>query len=211
MNVLQKSILQYNTGAAFEVPKGQIIRVEGKTTADIVAFNRHDIRERFDQARTKVLQGTIFVAKGDALYSKFNNPMLTIVEDTLGLGRHDLEFGMCSRSGYEKYRGELYDKYKVKERFGVERDAIPDHGCWENLTGALAPWQVAPEDVPSPFNAFQETMIDGATGKMEMVHKTLAETARLDLRAEMDSIVAISACPWIGRGQPLRVTVYESA
>lgn len=211
MKVLQESILPYNTGAAFEVAKGQLIRVEGKTTADIVAFNRHDVRERFDQARTKVLQGKIFLAKGDALYSKFNNPMLTIVGDTLGLGRHDLEFGMCSGSGYEKYRGELYEKYKVREKFGVERHEIPGHGCWENLTAALAPWHIAQEDVPSPFNAFQETTIDGVTGKIEMVHKTLTDTAQLELRAEMDCIVAISACPWIGRGQPLRVAVCAPA
>ncbi len=210
MKVLIESRLDYNTGAAFQVREGQVIRIEGRTTADIVAFNLHDLRERFDQARTKVLQGKIFVAKGDTLYSKSNNPMLTIIEDSLGSGRHDIEFGMCSASGYDRYRGDLFDVYEVKKKFGIERDEVPKHGCWENLTAALKPWNIPAEDVPSPFNAFQETKIDGTTGKMDMVHKNLEETALIELRADMDCLVAVSACPWVGRGQPLDIVVFET-
>lgn len=211
MTKRDETILAYNTGAAFELAKGQIMRVEGKTTADIVAFNADNLRERFDQARTKVLHGGIFISKGDTLYSKSNNPMLTIVDDTLGIGRHDIEFGMCSASGYDRYRGDLYDVYGVKEKFGIDREDIPDHGCWENLTEALKPWNIPAEDVPSPFNAFQESRIDGRTGKMEMVHTILKEVARIDLLAEMDCLVAVSACPWVGLGKPLKVTILQNS
>ena len=209
MNLLSEMTIGYNTGAAFELTRGQVIRVQGKTTADIVAFNADNLRERFDQARTKVLQGTIFVTEGHTLYSKLNQPMLKIVADSLDIGQHDIEFGMCSASGYERYRGDLYEVYGVKEKFGVEREDIPRHGCWENLTRALAPWEIAAEDVPSPFNAFQTSRIDGKTGKLEMVHEILETPAQIDLLAEMDCLVAISACPWVGCGQPLEVSIYQ--
>lgn len=209
MKTLSDTTLAYNTGGAFELRAGQVMRLEARTTADVVFFNLNNLRERFCQARTKVLQGKIFVTKGDVLYSKSNNPMVRITEDSLGLGEHDIEFGMCSASSYDRYRGDLYEVYEVKKRFGIERDQVPRHGCWENLSAALEPWDIPPEDVPSPFNAFQETKIDGVTGRMDMVLKDLAEPAHIELVAEMDCLVGVSACPWVGKGQPVRVAVID--
>jgi uncharacterized protein YcgI (DUF1989 family) len=117
------------------------VRVRGRSTADTVAFNLHNLRERSDQARTKVLTGKIFLSQGDTLFSKFR-PMLTITADTWHEGKHDLQKGMCSASTYGRFRGDLYDVYELKGTFGVERDALPDHGCWENLTQALAPCHI---------------------------------------------------------------------
>ena len=54
-----------------------------------------------------------------------------------------------------RYRGDPYEVHGVKEKFGVHREDIPDHGCWENLTGVLKPWNIAAEDVPSPSRQFQ--------------------------------------------------------
>jgi len=45
-----------NSGRAFTVRKGQCIRVAGRSIVDFVAFNLHDLTERFDQARTKTNQ-----------------------------------------------------------------------------------------------------------------------------------------------------------
>lgn len=39
-----------NTGKAFECFKGQRVKVEGTTIVGFVAFNLHDLSERFDQA-----------------------------------------------------------------------------------------------------------------------------------------------------------------
>jgi len=60
----------------------------------------HNVKERFDQARTKVDQGKIYVTTGDLLISKYNNVMMTIVKDTYR-GTHDMEKGMCSTSFYK--------------------------------------------------------------------------------------------------------------
>src|SRR5215208_4567773 len=82
VKTISESIIKSNTGAAFAVKKGQIISVRGHSTADYVVFNLRNVKERFDQARTKVDQGKIYVTTGDALISKFNNIMQTIVKDT---------------------------------------------------------------------------------------------------------------------------------
>ena len=82
MKIISETIVKSNSGQTFEVKKGQIIRVIGESTADYVVFNLRNVKERFDQARTKVDQGKIFVTTGDVLISKFNNVMQTIVKDT---------------------------------------------------------------------------------------------------------------------------------
>ena len=178
MRTVAERHLTYNTGGTIEVRTGQIVRVRGRSTADTVVFNLRNLRERFDQARTKVLTGKIFLSEGDTLFSKLNTPMLTITADTWHEGKHDLQKGMCSASTYGRFKGDLYDVYDIKGTFGVERNALPDHGCWENLTQALTPWHIPAEDIPSPFNIFQDMEIDGKTGRMEMTNKQPAHGAR---------------------------------
>lgn len=209
MKVLIDRVMPYNTGASFEVRRGQTIRIEGRTTADTVAFNLHNLRERFDQARTKVAQAKIFLRQGDRLLSKFNTTMLTITADTWRGGNHDLQKGMCSASTYKLFGGDLFETYRLREIFGIERSDLPDHGCWENLIDGLKGYDIAAEDIPSPFNVFQDMKIDGATGRMDMTNKQPDRPEHVDLRAEMDCLVGISACPWFGKGEPLHIVVYE--
>src|ERR1041384_3898436 len=101
MNLIKSQIVGKNTAAAFEVSKGQRLRIAGKSIVDFVAFNLHDLNERFDQARTKTNQAKIFISTGDTLFSKRNNAMLTILEDTFREGTHDLQKGMCSRKRFQ--------------------------------------------------------------------------------------------------------------
>src|SRR5215204_4081936 len=155
--MLKSDHIPKNSGRAYVVKKGQRLRIAGKSIVDFVAFNLDDLTERFDQARTKTNQVKIFISAGDTLFSKRNNPMMTIVEDTFTEGRHDLQKGMCSRKRFE-----MVAQGQAKRIFaeGVDinpkkAEEIPTHGCWENLSGALAPWKIAPDDVPSAFNIFQ--------------------------------------------------------
>jgi uncharacterized protein YcgI (DUF1989 family) len=60
--VLKIEIVPKNSGAAFELRKGQRLRIAGKSIADFVAFNLHDLNERFDQGRTKTNQVKILSA-----------------------------------------------------------------------------------------------------------------------------------------------------
>lgn len=210
VTVVSEEVIPHNTGKPFIVKKGQFIRIVGQSTADFVVFNLENVRERFDQARTKVNQGKIYVSTGDVLISKFNNVMMTIVEDTYA-GTHDLQKGMCSASFYEKWGDRIFKIYGAAwKRLGRKREKAPDHGCWENLTEALRPWQIPAEDVPSPLNIFQTMVINPRTGSMRYSVRRPKPGTRIDLRAEMDCLVAISACPEGGRGKELKVVIYEA-
>lgn len=198
-----------NSGRAFEVLRGQRIRVVGRTIVDLVAFNLHDVTERFDQARTKSNQAKIFISTGDVLYSKRNRSMLTIVHDGFAEGHHDLQKGTCSQ---ERFR--MVAEGSAKRLFTGNTDLnpsteteIPDHGCWENLIAALEGRGVADVDIPSPFNIFQTMEIDPETGAMLDTTIRPAEPTSIDFQAEMDCLVAVSACPESGRGQAIRVEI----
>ncbi len=206
--IVEEVVVPTNTGRAFIVKKGQHIQVSATSTVDFVAFNLHNLRDRFDQARTKVMQLKIFITQGDQLLTKDNTSLLTIVEDTFKEGTHDLQKGMCSRKRWEIWSKEgKFDQY---EKGHLRLEDMPDHGCWENLTEALKPWNIPPEDIPSPFNLFQSMKIDGKTGRMSYANIKPKPGTYVEMRAEMDCLVAISACPQAGKARdPVHVKIYE--
>ena len=192
-----------NTGFAFDMEAGQSVRITSQTIIDFVCFNRDNLRERFDQARTKANQRKIFISTGDALISKLNNTMMTIVEDTFE-GHHDLEEGMCSRK-----RHELAAAKGIWEiTYGRPLSEMPPRGCTENLGGVLAPYGIAVEDVPSPFNIFQHMIIHADTGELEHSHiRPKPPGAYVTMRAEMRLLAAISTCPDMAAGGTTGATV----
>ena len=189
--------LPRNTGFAFEVKLGQSVRITSQTIIDFVCFNGDNLRERFDQARTKANQRKVFISTGDLLVSKLNNTMMTIVEDTFREGHHDLQEGMCSRK-----RHELAAQRGIWEKtYGRPLSEIPPHGCTENLANVLAPYQIAVEDVPSPFNIFQHMIIHADTGELEHSHiRPKPPGAYVTLRADMNLLAAVSVCPDMAAG-----------
>ena len=208
MKKLREETVPYNTGWAAELKEGEIIRIRGTRTVDFVAFRSQNLRERFDQARTKVYNMKIFISTGDKLMGRANQHMMTIVEDTYKEGTHDLQKGMCSGNRFQlaKKEGRLREYYHRD----FKDEEVPDHGCWENLSQALKPYGIAPEDIPSPFNLFQTMKIDGVSGRME--HTTIRPRpgTYVDLRAEMDLLVALSACPDLPvGGKPVDVVIYQ--
>ena len=208
MNVIFEHTIPRNTGWSRDIGGGQVLRITATTTVDFIAFEKANIRERFDQARTKVYNKKIFISTGDKLMSRSNKHMMTIVEDSWAGGTHDLQKGMCSATRFQLAAREG----KVREYYNQDVPEIPDHGCWENLTAAMKHHNVAPEDLPSPFNLFQHMEIDGRTGAMEHTQVRPTKPEYMDFRAEMDLIIAASACPDLaatGFGQQVGITIYE--
>ena len=79
MKKLQEAHVPYNTGWAGELKKGQVIRIIATTTVDFVCMRLDNLKERFDQARTKVYNMTIFVTAGHKLMGRDNQHMMTIL------------------------------------------------------------------------------------------------------------------------------------
>lgn len=206
MKTISQTHVPHNTGWSAEMKKDQVIRITATTTVDFVFFKLQNLRERFDQARTKVYNMKLFVTAGDKLMGRDNQHMMSIVYDGNKEGTHDLQKGMCSGKRFrlaqqENRLGEYYPR-EIKE--------IPDHGCYENLSKALASYGIIPEDIPSPFNLNQHMIIDGVTGKMEHTQIRPKEGNYIDIRAEMDLLVALSACPDLAvGGKPVGAMIYE--
>ena len=196
----------HNIGWAGELKQDQVIRISATTTVDFVCLRRQNLHERFDQARTKVYNMKLFITTGDKLMGRNNQYMMTILADGFKEGTHDLQKGMCSGYRFQLAKQEG----RLGEYYPRQISEIPDHGCYENLSRALAPFGIIPEDIPSPFNLNQHMKIDGVTGRMEHTQVRPRPGNYMELRAEMDLLVALSACPDLPvGGQPVDVLIYE--
>lgn len=222
MKVLEETVIPYNTGKAFTVKGGQRVRISSESIVDFVCFNLDNLKERFDQATTKGYNGKIFISTGDKLYSNYHKPMMTVVEDTYE-GHHDLQYTMCSKLFYDRH----YELFKagdpaITETFGGwitidKREDLPDHGCWENIRDALKQYDIDPEDIPHPFDLFQNTKVVGPNGKLVAASEEILpgpeEPAHVDMRADVICLVAVSACPAFyaesSRGKAAKVQVFD--
>jgi uncharacterized protein len=226
MGRVEEVLMDRNTGRSFSLSRGERIRIYAESIVDLVVFNRDNLRERFDQARTKANQAKIFLTTGDVLYSKFNNVMMTIVHDTFR-GKHDLQYGFCSftritscgvqgRPSYEVFwersSREPFFASMMKTAGVGKKEDLPDHGCWENFIDALEGYDIAPEDIPSPFNLLEsvELTADGQILWRADAHRPEAgRPAIVELRAEMNCLVALSLCPERTLGRGARVEIHR--
>jgi uncharacterized protein len=208
MAIAQEIVIKPNTGEALTAERGQRVQVYGTTIADFVAFDRHDLRQRFDQARTKTYNATIYITRGHTLMTRANEPLLTVTEDTYTEGTHDMQKGMCSAARVRTaiQEGRMREYYNRD----IPADQIPDHGCWENLSRALEPYGIPPEDIPSPFNLFQTIRLELPSGKLYNTSIRPKPGTYIEFQAERDTLIAISACPdlTVG-GKEIRVLLLE--
>src|SRR5438270_11160879 len=95
-------IIKPQTGTAFELRKGQSLRVvdlEGEQVADFIAFAREDKSEWLSSGRSIDYANSIYLTTGNILYSNRSRRMLTIVADDVG--RHDFLLTPCSPETFE--------------------------------------------------------------------------------------------------------------
>jgi len=182
---------------SFIVNKGEKIRiidVEGGQPGDFVAFNLNNFSEKFSQARTRVENRKFKVTENDTLWTNSNPPrvMFTITKDSCGT--NDLLFTPCCR-------------YALKTRFQVDRD-----GCLENLAKALLEWNITENEIPDPLNIFFN--VEGnPSGEIRIGEQVSKRGDLIELRAEIDSLVAISTCsvPSSEReNSPYKVELFDS-
>jgi len=197
-----KPIVQYylspQTGVAFTVQKSQIIRVidvEGGQVSDLVCFALQDIEEYLSSGRTIDYNEKLFQSTGDILYSSRSNPMLAIIEDPVG--KHDFLFAPCSQEMFRL----------------TYNETEPHPNCLDNLASALCPYGVKAFQIPTPFNIFMNVEVSSSS---EIAVKPPLSKAGdfINLRAEMDLIVGVTACA-AGkcnnyRCTPVAVEIYDT-
>ena len=167
------------SGTAFTMDKGQrltVIDPRGMQVADLLAFNRADVREVISSGRTFDYAETIYLTKGHQLYSNRSNVLLEIVEDTVG--RHDFLLTPCSKDTFRI----CYDDHDAHR------------GCFGNLAEALAPFGVTEDMIPSAFNCFMNVPIDGETGQLKVMPPISKAGDRIMFEAREDLVIGLTAC-----------------
>lgn len=167
------------TGTAFALRKGQVLRVidpRGVQVSDMLAFAAEDMREVISAGRTFDYEETIRLTTGNRIWSNRSNPLLEIVEDTVG--RHDFLLTPCSEATFRHF----YPHEPVHR------------GCFGNLAEALAPYGIEPDAIPVAFNIFMNVPVDGETGKIEVLPPTSRAGDYIRIAALTDLIVGLTAC-----------------
>lgn len=146
--VLDEHVLQPGTGKAFELLRGQVLRIEqlepGGQCADFNCFNLHDYKEFFHTGRTRHMHG-LHPTTGDLLWSAppRERPLAAIVADTVGT--NDVLYPRCSALLYEFHYG------------------LPVHtNCHDIQAEAQREYGLTPDDVHDSFNFFMHTGVDRA-------------------------------------------------
>lgn len=167
------------SGVAFPLDAGQrltVIDPRGMQVADLLAYNRDDVREVASSGRTLDYAETIRLTTGHILYSNRSRAMLEIVADTVGL--HDFLLTPCSFDTFRHFYPDL----------------PPHRGCFGNLAAALAPYGVTEDMIPVAFNCFMNVPVDGATGRLEVLPPTSVAGDSVTFEARMDLVIGLTAC-----------------
>ena len=101
--------------------------------------------------------------------------MFAIIADAVG--RHDFLLTPCSPETFEI----LYD------------DHAYEASCFENICNSVAPFGIKPDQVSTTFNVFMNVIV-GEDGQLRIDPPLSKAGDSLLLRAEMDMIVAVTAC-----------------
>ncbi len=141
-----------------------------------MAFAREDHSERLSSGRSLDYNNTIYLTTGHVLYSNRSNPMFVILEDRVG--KHDFLLTPCSPETFEI----LYEDHEGYHP-----------SCLENLTENLRRFGIAQDDIPTALNVFMNVDIL-PSGELRIGPPLSKPGDFVDLRAEMDLTVGITAC-----------------
>jgi uncharacterized protein len=166
-------------GRALRVPAGRSVRIidsEGGQVGDVFAFFAGDLSEYASAAHTRASVSRLFPRPGEHFVTNRRRRILCFVEDA-SPGVHDM---LCAACDPERYEG-----------LGVEGWHA---SCEENLRGAMRDLGHEQIEVPQPINLFMNIPV-AADGSLGWEPAPTGPGGYVVMRAEMDCIVVVSACP----------------
>ena len=166
-------------GKAALMSAGQTVKVintHGEQVVDTWAFKQDDITEFLSCEHTRAGLKRFIPRPGDTLLSNHRRPILTLLEDTAG-GIHDMLMAAC-------------DRYRYQELGCTE----PHDNCTDNLAQGLRDIGFTPPETPSPLNLFMNIPWTPG-GDLSFEEPVSTPGSYVVLRAEMDLVIAFSACP----------------
>lgn len=182
------------------IARGQTLRIvnDGGTHGVSALFwNASDTSERYNAGDTVKVQWTARISRGKLLLSDMGRVLASITDDTCGF--HDSVVGGSTRALDDAKFGPDPVRRNSRENFIL---AAGKHGLGVRDVG--------------PCITFFAPVTTDKKGKFVWQDKALAAGQYVDLRAEMDGIVALSNCPhplspankW--QAKPVTVQIWRS-
>ena len=178
------------SGRAARIKRGQTLKVintHGRQIVDFWAFNSRNMREFMSMEHTRPIIQRLTPIPGDIMRTNRRNPIVKLMRDT-SPGVHDTTIAACCPIRYKQLGAEGHHA-----------------SCQENLHLALAAIGRASDEVPCPFNLFQNTQYHPKRG-LEYKPCVSKPGQYISFRAEMNCIVVFSACPQdmlgVSKGEP---------
>ena len=179
MDALHREIIPARKGKASRLDSGQLVKVintHGQQVVDTWAFNAADPTEFMSMEHTRTALTRVMVATGDVLVTNRRRPILTIVEDT-SPGIHDTLLRPATATAT--------NSLAVSGSTTIAPTTRPRPWAELNVTTART---------PSPLNLFMNIPVESG-GRLSFQPPVSKAGDYVLMRAEMDCLVAFSACP----------------
>src|ERR1700712_483232 len=180
--VLHDEVVPARAPWLHRIDAGQSLRIvdlEGNQAVAFLLYSAAADAERYSAQDTIAAQANIFLRTGAALLSNEGRAMMTITGTAVDY--HDTIGGACSCESNSL-------------RYGHHTKA--QHACVDNFLDANLRDGRGKRDMVSNINFFMNVPVE-ADGALGIVDGISAPGLTVDLRAEMDVIVAVSNCPQI--------------
>ena len=166
-------------GAAARVRAGQritVVNTHGTQVVDAWAFSASDVTEWMAMEASRAWFMKLAAAVGDTFVTNRRRPILTLVEDNSGCA-HDTLMAPCD-----------------VHRYGLLGVQGHHDNCRDNLHAALAEVGLTIPATPPSLNVFMNIPWT-ADGRLAWGEPVSTPGSYALFRAEMDLVVAFSACP----------------
>lgn len=178
MKVISKDRIEPQTGVAFELKRGQFLRVidpEGEQVSELTCYNVSDVDEWLCSGRTLGNSRSWQIRQNDILYSNRSTPMLSLLEDTCG--RHDFLMGPCNQEMFA-----IHDQHETTHA-----------SCYDNLCTSLMGWEIDPDEIHTTLSLFLNA-VPQPDGSIKVAPPLSKAGDYILLRAEMNLVIGLTAC-----------------
>ena len=175
--VLRRETLPGGWYTTLTLRAGETIRIqtdEHPSAVSLLAWRRDDPSERVNYADTVKVQWTTALQKGRVIFSDMGRVMLSIVEDS-GAYHDALAGGSTAASNAKRYEGS-------------------HRNTRDNFVLAAMKLGLTARDIPPCITFFAPVRVD-AGGGFVWHHDKRRGGDYIELRAEMDLLLALSNCP----------------
>ena len=171
---------------SYRLARGTTLRfidIDGAANVSLVLYRADEKLERLNLPDTLKAQHTARLTAGHVLYSDMGRILASFASDTVGW--HDPLCGVSDAALAKARYGE--------QRYQEHRNAMVRNGR-DSLLIELGKWGLGLRDLVPNVNLFSKVVVD-AEGRFNFVAGNARPGACVELRLEMDVLVALSTAP----------------